>query len=246
MPRRSRTFAISRRIGRFRGDLRALGLLAVFALGVAGWGWLRAHPGHNPWAPLDLGDPVGVATAGKLAALRDDPGECRAVLARSNVAYEALDPEGEGACARPDRTRLESYRLAPNTPPVTCAVAAGLEMWRAKTVEPAARTILGSDLARIEHLGAFSCRRMYGDADAAWSEHATGNAIDIAAFVLEDGQRISVLGGWEGQDDEARFLRAARDEACDIFATVLSPDYNAAHADHFHLDQGGRGFGACR
>jgi hypothetical protein len=87
---------------------------------------------------------------------------------------------------------------------------------------------------------------MYRDADAPWSEHATGNAIDIAAFVLEDGRRISVLGDWEAEGEKARFLKAVRDDACDIFATVLSPDYNAAHADHFHFDQGGRWFGACR
>jgi len=237
---------ISRRIGRFRWDLRALGLLALFALVVAGWSWVRAHPEHNPWAPLDLRHPIGMATAGKLAALRGDPGECRAVLDRSEVGYAALDPAGEGECARPDRTTLEDYPLAPDTPPVTCAVAAGLEVWRANSVEPAARAIFSSDLARIEHLGAFSCRRMYGDADAPWSEHATGNAIDIAGFVLEDGTRISVLGDWAGEDAKARFLRAVREGACDVFATVLSPDYNAAHADHFHLDQGGSWTGACR
>ncbi|AOL23683.1 hypothetical protein Ga0102493_112673 [Erythrobacter litoralis] len=246
MANRRRRSTISRRIGRFRWDRRALGLLALFALAVAGSSWLRAHPEHNPWAPLDLRDPLGMATAGKLAALRDDPGECRAVLERSAVAYEALDPAGEGECARPDRTRLETYPLAPDTPPVTCALAAGLELWRDRSVERAAREILGSELAAIEHLGAFSCRRMYSDADAPWSEHATGNAIDIAAFVLEDGRRISVLGDWEGDDEEARFLREARAGACDIFATVLSPDYNAAHADHFHFDQGGSWTGACR
>ncbi|MEE4205048.1 MAG: extensin family protein [Erythrobacter sp.] len=246
MPRRRKTFRISRRVGRFRWDRRALGLLALFALAVAGWSWVRAHPQHNPRAPLDLNDPVGMATAGKLAALRGDPGECRTVLDRSEVAYEALDPAGEGECARPDRTRLADFPLAPNTPPVTCPLAAGLEMWREKSVEPAAREILGSDLARIEHLGAFSCRRMYSDADAPWSEHATGNAIDIAAFVLDDGTRIGVLGDWEGEDEKARFLRQVREGACDVFATVLSPDYNAAHADHFHFDQGGKWFGACR
>jgi hypothetical protein len=87
---------------------------------------------------------------------------------------------------------------------------------------------------------------MYGASEGRWSEHATGNAIDIAGFVLEDGRRISVLGDWDGEDAEARFLRAVRDGACKSFATVLSPDYNAAHADHFHLDQDGRWSGVCR
>jgi hypothetical protein len=187
-----------------------------------------------------------MATASKLATLRNDVGACRAVLARSNVAFAALDPAGEGACARPDRTQLEDYPLSPDTPPVTCATAAALAAWRQKSVEPAARQILGSPLARIEHLGAFSCRRTYGSDEGPWSEHATANAIDIAAFVLEDGRRISLLADWQGEGEEARFLRRVREGACTWFATVLSPDYNAAHADHFHLDQSPRWSGVCR
>ena len=229
-----------------RAARRALFALIPLVLGIAGWQWLQNHPEHNPWAPLDLNHPPGWATRAKLTALRDDVAECRAVLERSAVAFTALDPAGEGECARPDRTRLGDYPLAPDTPPVTCPVAIALELWRRDSVVPAARSILGSDIARIEHLGAFSCRRMYGASEGRWSEHATGNAIDIAAFVLESGRRISVLRDWEGDDDEALFLRTVRDGACDSFATVLSPEYNAAHADHFHLDQDSRWTGVCR
>jgi hypothetical protein len=225
---------------------RALIALVLLVVGIAGWQWLQSHPQHSPWAPLDLRDPPGWATRTKLIALRSDVAECRAVLERSQIAFTALPETGEGECARPDRTRLGDYPLAPDTPAVTCPVAAALELWRRESVAPAARNILGSDLARIEHLGAFSCRRMYGGADGPWSEHATANAIDIAAFVLEDGRRISVLGDWDGEGDKAAFLRAVRDGACGSFATVLSPDYNAAHADHFHLDQDDRWAGVCR
>ena len=225
---------------------RALIALVLLVVGIAGWQWLQSHPQHSPWAPLDLRDLPGWATRTKLIALRSDVAECRAVLERSQIAFTALPETGEGECARPDRTRLGDYPLAPDTPAVTCPVAAALELWRRESVAPAARNILGSDLARIEHLGAFSCRRMYGGADGPWSEHATANAIDIAAFVLEDGRRISVLGDWDGEGDKAAFLRAVRDGACGSFATVLSPDYNAAHADHFHLDQDDRWAGVCR
>jgi hypothetical protein len=100
---------------------------------------------------------------------------------------------------------------------------------------------------QIEHLGAYNCRRMYGRSSGRWSEHATGNALDVAAFVLADGRRVSLAGNWTGKGAEAAFLRRVRDDACDVFGTVLSPDYNAAHADHFHLDQASRGFGTvCR
>jgi hypothetical protein len=121
-----------------------------------------------------------------------------------------------------------------------------LELWRRTTLEPAARSVLGKELQAIEHLGAYSCRRLYGRSEGAYSEHATGNAIDVAGFRFVDGTRISVLEDWNGDDDAVRFLRAARDGACETFATVLSPDYNAEHADHFHLDQSGRWRSVCR
>jgi hypothetical protein len=231
---------------RYRAARRALAALVLLMLGIAGWQWLQNHPEHNPWAPLNLKDPPGWATRAKLARLKGDVAECRAVLDRSDVAFTALEPTGEGPCARPDRTRLGRYPLAPDTPPVTCPVAAALEIWRRDSLAPAARRFMGSEIKRIEHLGAYSCRRIYGGSEGPWSEHATANAIDIAGFVLADGQRISVLRDWEGDGPKARFLRAARDGACGSFATVLSPDYNAAHANHFHLDQDDRWAGVCR
>jgi hypothetical protein len=222
-------------------------LLILGGLVLAAWAWLRDHPQDNPWAPLDLRDPPGWATQMKLANLRNDPAQCRAVLTRSKVAFTTLDPAGEGECRRADRTVLPALPLAPSRPPVTCVLGAGLELWLTREVQPAARDLLGSPVERIEHLGAYSCRRLYGRAKGRWSEHATGNAIDIAAFVLADGRRIAVLGDWKAKDERARFLHRVRDGACRIFGTVLSPDYNAAHRDHLHLDQAVRGWGGfCR
>ena len=239
--------SISRRIGRFTLDRRFLALLLLAALFVAGRTWLAEHPEHDPWAPLDINDPPGWATARKLQALKSDVGECRAVLARSEIAHSVLPAAGAGECARPDRTRLDRYPFAPAPPPTTCAVAIALELWRRDTIEAEAQAIFGTGLARIEHLGAFSCRRLYGRDEGPWSEHATGNAVDIAALVLDDGTRISVLADWTADDpDKALFLRRVRDGACRSFATVLSPDYNAAHRDHLHLDMAGRWGGVCR
>ena len=115
-------------------------------------------------------------------------------------------------------------------------------------VQPAAREFLRSEIVSIEHFGTHSCRRRYGREDAPWSEHATGNAIDIAGFVLADGRRISVKNDWAVRRKRGAFLRAVRDSACSAFGTVLGPDYNAAQADRFHLDQaGGRiGWNVCR
>jgi hypothetical protein len=126
-------------------------------------------------------------------------------------------------------------------------VAAAFELWLRRGVQPAAQELLGARVARIEHLGTYSCRRMYARESGRWSEHATGNALDVSGFVLDDGRRVSVAAGWPGKGAEAAFLRRARTTACGAFGTVLSPDYNAAHADHLHLDQAAPGFGgACR
>jgi hypothetical protein len=77
------------------------------------------------------------------------------------------------------------------------------------------------------------------------SAHARAEAIDIAAFVLADGRRVSVLGDWQdGDARERQFLRVVHASACKRFGTVLGPDYNAAHRNHFHVELGGGSF--CR
>ncbi len=232
-------------------DRRVLSFLMLLAALVGARAWLAENPQHNPWAPLDLRDPAGWATQSKITALRDNPAQCRAVLKRSDVTFTSLDPAGEAPCLRQDRTLLDGFPYAGDRPDTTCAMAAALEIWRRDSVQPRAQEIFGQDVARIEHFGSFSCRRINGSADGPWSEHATANAIDIAAFVLEDGTRIAVVNHWDRPDEEgdekARYLQAVRDGACGVFGTVLSPDYNEAHRDHFHLDQEARGFGSvCR
>lgn len=230
-----------------RDDRKLALVLIVAGLLLAGRAFLVENPQHNPWAPLDLNDPRGWATQAKLDGLRGDIPACHAVLDRSNVAFTALEATGDGECRRDDRLTLGTMPLSPRFPQMSCPVAAGMVLWLEQDVQPLAEELLGSRVARIEQLGTYSCRRMYGSETGRWSEHATGNAIDIASFILVDDRRISLLRDWDGNDVESRFLREVRDAACNSFGTVLSPEYNAAHADHFHLDQGrSPGFGACR
>ncbi len=241
--------SFSRRVGQFAADRRIVALLIALAIVLAGMAWLRDNPQHNPAAPLDLRDPDGWATAAKWQELRKDTRICRKVLERSGVKFELLGSEGEGACSRPDRSTLAESPLSPAAPVATCAVNAAMASWLQRTVEPAARDILSSPLASVRHLGTYSCRRLYGRSNGRWSQHATGNAIDIAGFTLEDGTEISIVSDWaeEGSANrKARFLRHIRSGACQVFTTVLSPDYNAAHRDHFHLDQSPRNRYFCR
>lgn len=70
------------------------------------------------------------------------------------------------------------------------------------------------------------------------SQHATANAFDVSGFVLANGQRIILLKHWNGDGPKAQFLREVRNGLCEWFNVTLSPDYNALHADHFHVDMG--------
>ncbi len=242
-----------------RNVRRIAGLLVwggiALALLFVGWAMLRGRPQDLPWTTLDLGHPVGLFTGRKLTALTDDFPACRALLDRAGVRYTTLPPRsGEGQCGYADGVRFTaggSRRIdfAPAGLGVACPVAAALAAWEWHVVQPAAGRLFGSRVTRIDHFGSYSCRRLYGRDAGNWSEHATADAVDIAGFRLADGRRISVVGDWRGDDPKARFLHRVRDGACDLFATTLSPDYNAAHRDHLHLDQAARGamgWRACR
>jgi hypothetical protein len=77
---------------------------------------------------------------------------------------------------------------------------------------------------------------MNGNPRARISEHAFGNALDIASFTLADGRTITVKGGWNGLPEEQGFLRDVQGAACDRFSTVLAPGSNVYHYDHIHVD----------
>ncbi len=236
----------SMRIGRFRADRRTIGVLVLAAILLSASAFIREHPQHNPWAPLDLRDPPGLATKSKLFAMRSDTDLCRAVLSQSAIAFDALPPSGDGACARTDRIQLRDYPFAGAAPSTTCPVGAALQLWMDQGVQPAALAAFGQQVQSVSQIGTYSCRRLYGRDTGRWSEHATGNAIDIAAFTLMDGTQINILSDWKNAGNKSAFLIAVRDAACPLFGTVLSPDYNEAHRDHFHFDQAKGNWGVCR
>jgi hypothetical protein len=119
---------------------------------------------------------------------------------------------------------------------LACPIVSVLDRWLTDSVQPAAQRWFGARVVEIKQISAYSCRGMNGNANAHISEHAFGNALDIAAFTLADGRRITVKDGWHGMPEEQGFLRDVQAAACREFNTVLAPGSNAYHSDHIHVD----------
>jgi hypothetical protein len=124
------------------------------------------------------------------------------------------------------------------TPAATlaCPLVSALDRWVATSVQPAALRWFGQPVVEMRQISAYSCRGMNGNPNARISEHAFGNALDIASFTLADGRRITIRDGWRGRPEEQGFLRDVQAAACDQFTTVLAPGSNAYHYDHIHVD----------
>jgi hypothetical protein len=119
---------------------------------------------------------------------------------------------------------------------LACPIVSVLDRWIADSVQPAAQRWFGARVVEIKQISAYSCRGMNGNPNAHISEHAFGNALDIAAFTLADGRRITVKDGWHGLPEEQGFLRDVQGAACQQFNTVLAPGSNQYHYDHIHVD----------
>lgn len=119
---------------------------------------------------------------------------------------------------------------------LACPIVSALERWLVDAVQPAAQKWFQQPVVEIKQISSYSCRGMNGQAGAHISEHAFGNALDIAAFVLANGHRITVKNGWKGSPEEQGFLRDVQGSACDQFTTVLAPGSNRFHYDHIHVN----------
>jgi hypothetical protein len=117
-----------------------------------------------------------------------------------------------------------------------CPMVPAVDHWVERVVAPAADRYFGLKVVELKVAASYSCRAMNHVFGARLSEHGHANAVDISAFVLSDGRRVDVKAGWRGDGAERGFLRAVHEGACNVFTTVLGPDYDANHRDHFHLD----------
>jgi hypothetical protein len=205
--------------------VRRLPLLALLLLGSC-----IPKPHQAPPPPRD-----------RAVLLATPPLQCYADLRAAGASFRPLpDVVYAGGCGMTGAVQL----LDIGTPVsglggMTCGLAERFTLWVRDSVQPAARAAFGVPVVRIESFGTYACRPLNNQAGQRLSEHGRANAVDVAAFLLKDGRRITVLADWSGGDEAARrFLHAVHDEGCRRFSVVLGPDANAFHRDHLHLDMG--------
>ncbi len=117
-----------------------------------------------------------------------------------------------------------------------CPMVPAVDHWVRTAVLPVARHYFGMDVVELQVAASYSCRPRNGITGGRLSEHGHANALDISGFLLADGRRVAVQTGWSGNVAERAFLRAVHKGACRTFTTVLGPNADAFHRDHFHLD----------
>jgi hypothetical protein len=195
----------------------------------------KPTPAHSParatpaYAPPN--EPIDTRRPAAAIAPLDDP-------------YRYRGPQGAPAAAGspmplgPARAPVAAATVAAVAPPATlaCPIVSALDRWVTDAIQPAAQRWFGSPVLEIKQISAYSCRGMNGQPGAHVSEHAFGNALDIAAFTLANGRTVTVRDGWRGMPEEQGFLRDVEAAACEQFMTVLAPGSNSFHYDHIHVD----------
>jgi hypothetical protein len=182
--------------------------------------------------------------------LRAPEGSCEIKPSRIGLAEKIRNIDEGNGCEVRNAWSIRSVSSVAFSQPATvnCGMAEPLRDWIDNTVQPAASSSFGEKVVSVDVAASYSCRPRNNQRGAKMSEHGFGNAIDIAAFTLESGRKVTVLEGWRAGGSEQRFLREVHDEACGEFHTVLGPNADSAHRDHIHLDLQNRRSGStyCR
>lgn len=203
---------------------------------------------RTPAAPADSGVPLPASRPEEKAApasgavasttLPDHEAECRAELRELGADFLDADAVAEPAgCAIPHPVELSSLGAGVALEPsalLTCQMALASARFVRDVVEPEAQRRFDASVATVRQVSAHVCRTRHGA--ETMSEHATGNALDWGAVVLDDGTEIEIRAHGVDEAVPRAFLRHVRGRACGPFTTVLGPGTDGAHADHFHFD----------
>ena len=167
-----------------------------------------------------------------------EPYDRRALIggAKSAPRTVASPPPALGPASAPPVTEPIGPVAVSPAATLACPLVSVLDQWITEALQPAALKWFGVPVVEIKQISAYSCRGMNGDPNATISEHAFGNALDIAGFTLADGRKLDVQHGWHGSPEEQAFLHDVQATACNQFTTVLAPGANIYHYNHIHVD----------
>ncbi|MEZ3498159.1 extensin family protein [Pantoea sp. KPR_PJ] len=229
-------------------------IILLLVLVAAGWGslpWLKQHlpPQYNPFRPLAVTDPPGWITRYKLKRLENNPAACLEVMQRAEqagfVTFSAR-PAVTGNCPLSNPLRIQRFGKVSLSSSflASCPMAVASTMYVLRSQQRLEQEQPAVSLKRINHVGSYACRNIYHRAEGRLSEHATADAWDVTGFQLANGQRLEVSKNWTQPETQSALLHLLWREGCNNFGNALGPNYNAAHASHFHF--GMRGTGYCR
>lgn len=164
---------------------------------------------------------------------------CLAELDRRGFDYWRTQvADAGGGCGIETAVEVSRMHTALSRPAtMSCGLASRLDDFDREVVQAAAQASLGQAVTEINHFGSYACRGSTG-MRGRLSQHALGQAIDVSGFRLADGTVISVERDWLDPGPKQQFLRQVAQQACQYFSVVLTPDSNADHYNHFHLDIG--------
>jgi hypothetical protein len=162
---------------------------------------------------------------------------CLEQLGQRGSVFDVVADRVQGACRLSNGVTLKKSVAALDKPALlSCPLAVSLSDFETFAVQPTAQKYFRRRVVMIRHLGAYDCRTINGS--RKMSQHAYGRAVDVAGFDLEGGMRITVEQHWKGRDERAAFLHEIARQACSLFSVVLTPDSDADHYNHIHLDIG--------
>jgi len=188
--------------------------------------------------PPGLAPTVRVSGAGGLPSRVTQPGRYEPLCGASGILGERVAPvRGRiSGCGIDDPVRVRAVEglALSQSATINCDTALALRDWVSDAVLPVVGD-RGGGAVSLRVVASYSCRTRNNQPGARLSEHATGNAVDIAGIGLANGDEISLLDDW-GNGRDGRILRRLHEAACGPFGTVLGPESDRYHQDHFHFD----------
>ncbi|WP_298298389.1 extensin family protein [uncultured Litoreibacter sp.] len=197
-----------------------------------GFGLKRLFHGKRPQRPTQR--PAGLKQKRAQQIAVSAKGSVCGVPEIKGAAIGAI--AGRGACGVQNAVRLTSVSGVglSQKPTIDCTTAKALNTWVKNGLKPAVGKV-GGGVRSLKVVAHYACRNRNSAKSGRLSEHAKGRAVDISAINLNNGQTITVLKGWRAKQ-QGPILKKAHKAACGPFGTVLGPNANRFHQDHFHFD----------